>query len=60
MTHCDSVHKFVPMLQAMKNPDAKAAKARDDPSMAIGESQEQKGVHSGSTKRDKKKVHLQH
>ena len=42
------VHKFVPMPQAMKIPDAKAAvdqgwkKARDDPSMVIGESQDTK------------------
>ena len=32
-------------------------KARDDPSMAIGESQEQEEGYSGSTKR-KKKVHF--
>ena len=42
------VHKFVPTLQAMKIPDAKAAvdqewkKARDDPSMVIGEGQDKK------------------
>ena len=31
---------------------------RDDPSMAIGESQEQEGGHPGSTKRQNKKVHF--
>ena len=46
MTHNKLVHKFIPMQQAMKIPDAKAAvdkekeEARDDPSMAIGGSQE--------------------
>ena len=54
MTYSNLVHKFIPMLQAMKIPDAKAAvdkewkKPRDDPSMQFGKSQEQKGGSSGS------------
>ena len=57
MTHYNLVHKFIPMPQAMKIPDAKAAvdkewkKARDKPSMATGESQEQGSGYSRSTKR---------
>ena len=59
MTHYNSVHKFIPMPQVTKIPDAKAAvgkgmeKARDDPSMEFGKSQEQKGGYSGSTERQK-------
>ena len=33
-------------------------KARNNPSMATGESQEQEGGFSGNTKRKKKKVHF--
>ena len=47
MTHFNLVHKFIPMPQAMKIPDAKKScsgqgmeKARDNPSMATGENQE--------------------
>ena len=52
MTHYNLVHKFVPMPQAMKILAAKAAgmeKARDDPSVELGKSQEPNGVYSGST-----------
>ena len=58
--HYNLVHKFILMPQAMKIPDAKAAvdkgmeEARDNPSVANGESQKQKGVCSRSTKRQKK------
>ena len=54
MTHHNFVHKFIPMPQAMKIPDAKAAvdkeleDARNDPSLAVGLSQEQKGVHAAT------------
>ena len=54
------MHKFIPMPQAMKIPDAKTAvdkewkEARNDSSMAVGSSREQKGGFSGSTKRQKK------
>ena len=57
MTHYNLVHKFIPMPQAMKIPDAKAAadkewqKTRDNSSMEFEKSQEQKGGYSGSTKR---------
>ena len=66
MTHFILVHKFIPMHQAMKIPVAKAAvdgereKARDDPSLAVGQSQEQKGGYPGSTKRQKRKSTLPH
>ena len=58
------MHKFIPMSEAMKILDAKAAedkgwnKVRDDPSIAIGECQEQEGGHSKSTKRQKRKSHF--
>ena len=51
MTHCNLVHKFIPMPQAMKNRDAKAAVVQ--PSMGFGTSQQQKGGCSGSKKRQK-------
>ena len=47
MSHYNLVHKFIPMPQAMKIPDAQAAvdkewkKARDDPSLEFRKSQEQ-------------------
>ena len=59
MTHYNLVHKFIPMPQAMKTPDAKAAvekewkEARNHCSLAVGQSLEQKGGYSGSTKRQK-------
>ena len=58
MTHCNLVHKFIPVPQAMKIPDAKAAvdkgwKKLETIPMATGESQEQEGGHSRSTKRQK-------
>ena len=66
MTHEILVHKFIPMPQVMQILDAKGSsgqgmeKARDDPSMKFGNSQEQKGGYSGSTKRQKRKSNLQH
>ena len=55
MTHYNMVHKFIPVPQAMKIPDAKGGmeEARDNPSVANGECQEQKGGYSRSTKRQK-------
>ena len=59
----DFVHKFVPMPQMMKIPEALAAagqgveKARDNPSMEFGQSQEQKEVILEAQK-DTKKVHF--
>ena len=53
------VHKFIPMPQAMNIPDAKPAvdkewkDARNNTSLELGKSQEQKGGYSGSTKRQK-------
>ena len=44
MTHYNLFHKFIPMPQGME-------KARDNPSMATGESPEQEGCYSRSTKR---------
>ena len=62
--HCKLVHKFVPMPQAMKIPDAaKVAvdtewgKAREVTSMATGEGKEQERNCSGKTTREKK-VHF--
>ena len=48
LSHYNLVHKFIPMPQAMKNPDAKAAvdnelgKTRENTGMAADESQKQK------------------
>ena len=53
MTHYNLVHKCFPMSQAMIIPNAKAAVLRDNPSMETEESQEQEGVYSRSTKRQK-------
>ena len=60
MTHCNLVHKFVSMPQAMKILDAKAAvdkerkKARNDSSVAVGQSkEEQKGGHTRRHKETK-------
>ena len=59
MTHYNLVHKFIPVAQAIKNPDAKQAvakeleAARNNSSMATGESPEQEGGYSRSTKRQK-------
>ena len=50
--HYNSVHKFIPMPQAMKIPDAKSC------SMATRKSQELEGGYSRSTNRDKTKVHF--
>ena len=50
MTHYNLVHKFIPMPQAMKIPDVKAAvdkgmeKARDHPSMDFGQNKSKKDV----------------
>ena len=58
MTHYNLVHKFIPMPQAMKIPDAKAAvdkewkKLETIPAWNLGKKcQEQKGGYSGNTKR---------
>ena len=54
------------MRQAMKIPDAKAAvdkkmeEARNDPSLATGECQEQEGGYSGGTTRQREKSTLLH
>ena len=59
MSHYNLVHKFIPVPQVMKLPDAKAAvdkewkNTRDDPSVEFGKSQEQKEGSSGATKRQK-------
>ena len=56
LQHYNLVHKFIPMPQAVKIPDAKAAvdkewkKLETIPAWNL-ESQEQKGENSGSTKR---------
>ena len=63
MSHYNLAHKFTPMPQAMKIPDAKAAvdkelkKTRDDPSLGFGKSQEQEEVILEAP-RDRKKVHF--
>ena len=52
MTHYNLVHKFIPMPQAMKIPNAKAAvekewqKARDNSSMRLRKSPKQEGGNS--------------
>ena len=57
MTHYNLAHKFIPMPQATKVPDAKAAvdkewqKARDNSSMGPRKSPKQEGGNSWSTKR---------
>ena len=59
LSHCNLVHKFIPMLQAMKILDARAAldkeweKLEKIAGMANGESQEQKRGHSRRTERGK-------
>ena len=57
ISHCNVVHKFVAVRQAMRIPDAKAAVGKVA-SVATGQCKEQEGGHSGSTKREKKKVHF--
>ena len=57
MTHCNLVHKFIPMPQAMKIPNAKAAvekewqKARDNSIIWLKKIPKQGGGNSWSTKR---------
>ena len=50
-------HKFIPLLQAMKIPDAKAAADKEWKKLetipAVGQSEEYKAGFSGSTKRQK-------
>ena len=59
MTHYNLVHKFIPMPQAMKRQDAKAAvdkawkKLGDNSSLAVGKGPKQEGCYSRSTKRQK-------
>ena len=63
MTHCHSVHKFIPMLQAMKIPDAKATvnkewkKPETIPAWQLGKVKSKKEVIL-EAQRDKKKVHF--
>ena len=57
VTHCNLVHKFIPMTPA-KIPDAKAVvdkewKKRDNSSLATVETPKQEGEYSLSTKRQK-------
>ena len=55
--HYNLLHKFIPMPQAMKIPDAKAAvvkewkKAWDNSSMGCKKSQEQNGGHKKGTEK---------
>ena len=64
MTHNNFVHKFIPMPQAMKLPDAKVAvdkewkKTRDNSSLELGKSQEQKGGGSSWRRKETMKVHF--
>ena len=65
MTQYSLVRKFIPMIQAMKIPDAKAAvdkECRHDSStsMATGKGQEQEGGYSGSIKERRRKSTLPH
>ena len=60
LQHYTVVHKFIPVPRSMKIPDAEASvdkerkkEARNKPSMATGESQEQERSYSRSTKRHK-------
>ena len=59
MSHYNLAHKSIPLPKVMKIPDAKAALDKEwkelekCSSMEIGESQEQEGGYSGSTKRQK-------
>ena len=52
MNHYNLVHEFIPMPQAMKNSGSEGSsgqgmeEARNNPSMATGESQEQQGGYS--------------
>ena len=63
MTHSTMVHKFIPMPQGMKIPDAKAAvdkeleSARDNSSMVFGICKSKKKVIF-QAQRDNKKVHF--
>ena len=65
MTHYNLVHKFIPLLQAMKILDAKSSSGPemeetwDDSSLAVRERQTQ-GGYSGSTKRQRRKSTLLH
>ena len=64
-SHCNLVHKFIPMPQAMKIPDAKAAvekkgKTRKNPGMAADESQKQKRGDRWSKEWVKKKKKMRH
>ena len=64
ISHDNSEHKFIPMLQAMKILDAKAAvnkeweKLDKGASMTIGHGKEQNEGHPGSTQRKKKSTLL--
>ena len=60
MNHYNLVHKFIPMPQAIKIPDAKAAvdkawkKLEKIPAWKFGTSLKQERGHPGGTKRQKK------
>ena len=64
MTHYNLVHKFIPVHQAMKIPDATAVgqqreEARNDSSLAVGQSKEQVvRLFWKQKETNKKKVHL--
>ena len=66
MTHYKWVHKFIPMPQAMKIPDAKAAvdkawkKLETISAWQLGKVKSKKEIISGSTKRQKRKSTLLH
>ena len=65
ISHYNLVQKIIPMPQAMKIPDAKAAVDKDwekleNSSLAVGENEEQERYYSGSTKREKGKSTLLH
>ena len=63
MTHYNLVHKFIPIFSSDENSGCESSseqgmeEARNDSSVAVGESQKQERRYSGSTKRQKK-VHF--
>ena len=57
MSHFYLVHKFVPMPQAMKIPDARVAVHKE---LELAKNQERKGGYSGTRKCSKRKSTLLH
>ena len=63
MTHYSLAHKFILVPQSMNIPDVKGSRgkgmeeARNNPSLATGEGQEQEGGYSRSTKRQQESPH---